>query len=304
MVQATDETPSKEDLEEKQLEAPDVFPMKPFTRNRRSAKSRLGLISANHGFHSVKLPAQRRRTSTSESVFNMEQAIDGHQRNLQMAVRRRRMASVSGKELWKCTRQHVEERKIDFDKRMSQVQNIARRYTIKQSQSLRRRAKEKATIPRRSTMASSAANEAMKQEFASKRNGCRQEDCRKELFRQEVEESAEDEEKDDVKDFLDGGGASRDEASESEMKQQLKDHDEDSSMGSSGLESIKRDVLQAVTEEEKQEGHAESKDHQQAARSEEGLRSGDNISFQQDKKDKGRSVKRVSLLDITDILDV
>lgn len=305
MVQATDETPSKEDLEEMQLETPDIFPMKPFTRNRRSAKSRLGLISANQGFHSVKLPAQRRRTSTSESVFDMEQAIDGHQRNIQMAVRRRRMDSVSGKELWKCTRQHMEERKIDFDKRMSQVQNIARRYTIKQSQSLRRRAKDKATIPRRSTMASSAANEAMKQEFTLKRNGCLQEDCREELFRQEVEESVEDEEKDVATDFLDGKGASREETTGPERKQQLKGHDQKGSMGSSGIASIKRDVLHAEREEKREEGHAESKDNQQATSNEECLRLGEDNSSQQDKKvDKGRPVKRVSLLDITEILDV
>ena len=194
-VKPPDETPTKDDAEEEEIEmeTPESPPGKPFSRNRRSAKSRLGLISGNQGFHSVKLPSQRRRTSTSEDVFNTEQAIDGtNRRNLQ-AIRRKRIVSVSGKELWECTRQHVEERRIYFHKRMSQVQNIARRYTIKHSQSMRRRAKEKAAVPRRSTMASSAANEAMKKEFALKRNGCIQEECRTELFRQEVKELTEDE---------------------------------------------------------------------------------------------------------------
>ncbi|KAL9959093.1 hypothetical protein ACROYT_G036176 [Oculina patagonica] len=295
LVQTSDKTPSKEDMEEIQLETPDIYPVKPFSRNRRSAKSRLGLISVNQGFHSVKLPAPRRRTSTTDSVFNTEQAIDGEiQQNLQAAIRRKRMASVSGKVLWKSTRQHMEERKIDFDKRMSQVQSIARRYTIKHSQSLRRRAKEKAAVPRRSTMAASAANDAMKQEFVLKRNGRLQEDCRKELFRPGVEESVEDEgsvfKEDDVKDFLDGRS----------------DYGRES-ISVSGIASVKGDVSQAGTAGEKEDGHDKTKEQQQATSNVEGasLRE-DNSSQQVKKKDKGRPVKRVSLqLDIgTDILDV
>lgn len=303
LVQASDKTTSKEDLEEIQLVTPEISPVKPFTRNRRSAKSRLGLISVNQGFHSVKLPVQRRRTSTTDSVFNTEQAIDGENRhNVQAAIRRKRMASVSGKVLWKSTRQHVEERKIDFDKRMSQVQSIARRYTIKHSQSLRRRAKEKAAISRRNTMAASAANEGMRQEFALKRNGRLQDDCRKELFRQEVEGSVEDEgnelKKEDVRDFLDGRSASRGETSESGIKEELEDNERESISGSDKA-SVKGDVLQAETGKKKEEGHAETKGHQQVTSNE------DNSSQQVKKKDKGRPVKRVSLLDIgTDILDV
>ena len=63
------ETPTKGDDEEEIEMEPESPPAKPFRRNRRSAKSRLGLISGNQGFHSVKLPSQRRRTSTSEDVF-------------------------------------------------------------------------------------------------------------------------------------------------------------------------------------------------------------------------------------------
>lgn len=287
-VKPPDETPTKDDAEEEEIEmeTPESPPGKPFSRNRRSAKSRLGLISGNQGFHSVKLPSQRRRTSTSEDVFNTEQAIDGtNRRNLQ-AIRRKRIASVSGKELWECTRQHVEERRIYFDKRMSQVQNIARRYTIKHSQSMRRRAKEKAAVPRRSTMASSAANEAMKKEFALKRNGCIQEECRTELFRQEVEELTEDEgneegsefTKGEVEDSVDGKYALGGEDSDSDKMHQLNDDKRTRRTSGSGVAS-------------------ESKNKQQAA-------SEGNDSQQVEVKDNGKPVKRVSLIDITDVLDV
>ena len=287
-VKPPDETPTKDDAEEEEIEmeTPESPPGKPFSRNRRSAKSRLGLISGNQGFHSVKLPSQRRRTSTSEDVFNTEQAIDGtNRRNLQ-AIRRKRIVSVSGKELWECTRQHVEERRIYFHKRMSQVQNIARRYTIKHSQSMRRRAKEKAAVPRRSTMASSAANEAMKKEFALKRNGCIQEECRTELFRQEVEELTEDEgneegsefTKGEVEDSVDGKYALGGEDSDSDKMHQLNDDKRTRRTSGSGVAS-------------------ESKNKQQAA-------SEGNDSQQVEVKDNGKPVKRVSLIDITDVLDV
>lgn len=301
-VKPPDETPTKDDAEEEEIEmeTPESPPGKPFSRNRRSAKSRLGLISGNQGFHSVKLPSQRRRTSTSEDVFNTEQAIDGtNRRNLQ-AIHRKRIASVSGKELWECTRQHVEERRIYFDKRMSQVQNIARRYTIKHSQSMRRRAKEKAAVPRRSTMASSAANEAMKKEFALKRNCCIQEECRTELFRQEVEELTEDEgneegsefTKGEVEDSVDGKYALGGEDSDTDKMRQLKDDERTRRTSGSGVASVKGIIL-----DRKQEKHSESKNKQQAA-------SEGNDSQQVEVMDNGKPVKRVSLIDITDVLDV
>ena len=300
VVKPPDETPTKEDDEEEiEMETPESSPAKPFSRNRRSAKSRLGLISGNQGFHSVKLPSQRRRTSTSEDVFNTEQAIDGTIRRNAQVFRRKRITSVSGKELWKCTRQHVEERKICFDKRMSQVQNIARRYTIKHSQSMRRRAKEKAAVPRRSTMASSAANEAVKQEFVLKRNGCMQEEGRKELFRQELKEFSEDEgneeecefTKGEVEDSVDGKYAHGGEVSEYVKTQQLID-DERTCTSGSGVASLKGIIL-----ERKQQKHGESKNKQQAASE------GDD-SQQVEGKNKGKRIKRVSLIDDTDVLDV
>lgn len=290
-----DEIPSKDEEEEIEMETSEFFPVKQFSRNRRSAKSRLGLISGNQGFHSVKLPSQRRRTSTSEDVFNTERAIDGidsvdgvNRHDLQ-SIRRKRIASVSGKELWACTRQHVEERKIYFDKRMSQVQNIARSYTIKHSQSMRRRAKEKAAIPRRSTMASSAANEAMKQEFHLKRNGDLQEKCRKEPFRQEeemlVEEEGNEEESEFTKsegvDAVEGKYTHQGIVSEPDEAQQIKD-DERASASRSGVAPVKGILLQR-----KQEEHGQTKDQQQGA-----------------SEDKGKSVERVSLIDITEVLEV
>ena len=206
------------------------------------------------------------------------------------------MASVSGEELWECTRQHVEERRIYFDKRMSQVQNIARRYTIKHSQSMRRRAKVKAAVPRRSTMASSAANEAMKQEFVLKRNGCIQEECRKELFRKVEEELTEDEGNEDgseftkgeVEDSVDGKYVQERKVSESDNTQQLKDYERTSANGSS-VASLKGIILE--------EKDGEYKNKQQAA-------SEGNNSQQVEVKDKGKRVKRVSLINVTDVLDV
>ena len=300
-VKPPDENPSKDDEEENmEMETPEFFSDKPpFSRNRRSAKSRLGLISGNRGFHTVKLPAQRRRTSTSEDVFSIEQAIDGANGGNMQVIHRKRIASVSGKELWRCTRQHVEERKINFDKQMSQVQNIARRYTIKHSQSMRRRAKEKAAVPRRSTMASSAANGAMKQEFGLKRNGCMQKECRNELFREEVQELTEDEGNEEgsefaegeVEDSVDGKYAHRGEAYDSEKTQQLKD-DKRTSTSGSGTASVKGILLERKLGE-----HGEFKDQQETA-------SEGNDSQQVEVKDKGRRVKRVSLMDVTDVLDV
>ena len=299
LVKPPDETPTKDDDEEKiEMETPESpAPAKPFSRNRRSAKSRLGLISGNQGFHSVKLPSQRRRTSTSEDVFNTEQAIDGTNRHNLQAIRRKRMASVSGKELWECTRQHVEERRIYFDKRMSQVENIARRYTIKHSQSMRRRAKGKAAVPRRSTMASSAANDAMKQEFVLKRNGCIQEESRKGLFRQEVKELTEDEgneegsefTKGEVEDSVDGKYAQGREVSESDETHKLTDGER---TRGSGVASVKGIIL-----DREQEKHGESKNKQQET-------SEGNDSRQVEVKDKGKRVKKVSLIDVTDVLDV
>lgn len=319
MVEPIDEPPAKEDKDEIQLETP----IKPFTRNRRSAKSRLGLISGNQGFHSVKLPSQRRRTSTSESLFNTEQATDGD--NLYNAVRRKRLVSVSGKELWKFTRQHVEERKINFDKRLSQVEKIARRYTIKHSQSMRRRAKEKAVIARRSTMAASASNEANRQEFIAKRNGRLQDDCRKELFQKVVEESVVDgwsgeakNDQDEVQDVINGSSDSRvltenERASEPEKRQKEKESENGFGAGDiSQLQTVEKPVdNDAIGNEIQEEGQtkrdeegAESKDQQQATSCEGASSLKDTSSQSASKKGRERSVKKVSIVEYTDCLDV
>ena len=268
-------------------------PLKPFTRNRRSAKSRLGLISGNQGFHSVKLPLHRRQSSDANSVQNTEQAIDGE--NVDYVVRRRRLVSISGKELWRSTKQRVEERKMDFDKRLSQVEKIARRYTIKHSQSVRRRAKEKAVVARRSTMAASASNEANRPEFITKRNGRFQDDCRKGLFQEVIEESEVDggsgeTNKDEVRDLLN-----------QETEAGKKQREEESATGSS-----EGDVLQLHTVKIPFDNEARGFEIQEQGRSrgdEEGADQ-QHVSGCEAQKDKQKSVKKVSIIEYTESLDV
>ena len=61
-VSPIDEAPTKEEEEEKEDEIEMQIPpsrnfrINRYSSNRVSAKSRLGLIRENHGFHSVKLP--------------------------------------------------------------------------------------------------------------------------------------------------------------------------------------------------------------------------------------------------------
>ena len=75
LVKPTDDIPSKEDKEEVQMETPEICRINRYSPSRRSAKSRLGLISVNQGFHSVKLPPQRRPSYTPEMRFNSEQVM-------------------------------------------------------------------------------------------------------------------------------------------------------------------------------------------------------------------------------------
>lgn len=284
-----DETPVGEDKDEIELE----MPIKPFSRNRRSAKSRLGLISGNQGFHSVKLPLHRRQSRDADSVLNTQQTIDGE--NLNYVVRRRRLVSVSGKELWRSTKQRVEERKIDFDKRLSQVEKIARRYTIKHSQSVRRKAKEKAVFARRSTMAASASNEANRQEFITKRNGRFQD--RGELFQKVIEESVDggsgEEYKDEVRDVL-----------KQEPEARKRQREIRSATGSSA-----EDVLQLHTVEKSFDHEATGIEIQEQGRSrgdEEGAGMGDpqQASGCEVQKDEQKSPKKVSIIELTESLDV
>ena len=75
LVKSMDETPIKEDKDEDEFEmkTPEVCRINKYSPSRRSAKSRLGLISKNEGFHSVKLPLRVLRSDTPEMKFNVEQ---------------------------------------------------------------------------------------------------------------------------------------------------------------------------------------------------------------------------------------
>ena len=77
LVKPIDDAPSIEDKDDEiQMETPKSCGINRYSPSRRSAKSKLGLISVNQGFHSVKLPPQRRRRSNSpEMVFNTEQVM-------------------------------------------------------------------------------------------------------------------------------------------------------------------------------------------------------------------------------------
>lgn len=68
-----DDISSKDDLDEFQLETPKTCGIDPRSPSRRSAKSRLGLISVNRGFHSVKLPPPRQGPSSPEMFFDGQQ---------------------------------------------------------------------------------------------------------------------------------------------------------------------------------------------------------------------------------------
>ena len=65
-----DDISSKDDLDEFQLETPKTCGIDPRSPSRRSAKSRLGLISVNRGFHSVKLPPPRQGPSSPGMFFD------------------------------------------------------------------------------------------------------------------------------------------------------------------------------------------------------------------------------------------
>ena len=72
LVKQTDDVSSKDDLDEFQLETPKSCGIDPRSPSRRSAKSRLGLISVNRGFHSVKLPPPRQGLA-SPGMFDGQQ---------------------------------------------------------------------------------------------------------------------------------------------------------------------------------------------------------------------------------------
>ena len=143
-------------------------------------------------------------------LFFFTQSIDGE--NQEFRTRRSRLFSVSGDELWKHTKLQMRERKVNLEQRMSMVQNIATQYSIKHSQSMRKRqSKKQPSAPRRTTLASSAACEVKRKDFAPSHYGRLHEILGNSLFREELEELPEPPLDDPASggDIIDGGiGAS------------------------------------------------------------------------------------------------
>lgn len=242
------------------------------------------------------------------------------------ARRRDRMTSVSGKALWAHTRQHVEERRISFDKQLSKVQSLARQYTIKHSQSVRRRAKERAAVPRRTTMASSTFSEAARQELSLKRMENFQDGRSKAVPDKEQEKSSSTDGNGFKKyvDIFDGGMAP---GRSSDTKQQLRDDEkerrnevnlEEKVAGAAESRRIERSSIMSMrkTSEGNLEMISESNDSSEGGEEEESKESKcdqpqvmehtdkDARSSEVKKPAEGRSVKRVSIVEFTDTLDV
>ena len=242
------------------------------------------------------------------------------------ARRRDRMTSVSGKALWAHTRQHVEERRISFDKQLSKVQSLARQYTIKHSQSVRRRAKERAAVPRRTTMASSTFSEADRQELSLKRMENFQDGRSKAVVDKELEESSSpllNRFKKYVDIFDEGMAPGR----SSDTKQQLRDDEkerrnevnlEEKVAGAAESRRIERSSIMSMrkTSEGNLEMISESNDSSEGGEEEESKESKcdqpqamehtdkDARSSEVKKPAEGRSLKRVSIVEFTDTLDV
>lgn len=237
------------------------------------------------------------------------------------ARRRDRMTSVSGKALWAHTRQHVEERRISFDKQLSKVQSLARQYTIKHSQSVRRRAKERAAVPRRTTMASSAA----RQELSLKRMENFQDGRSKAVIDKEQEKSSSplsNRFKKSVDIFDEGMAPGR----SSDTKQQFRDDEkerrnevnlEEKDNGAAESRRIERSSILSMrkTSEGNLEMISESNDSSEGGEEESKESKCDQPqamehtdkdarSSEVKKPAEGRSVKRVSIVEFTDTLDV
>lgn len=276
-------------------------------------------------------------------MFVSTQTTDGELKSPKISTRRRnRLTSVSGQELWKHTKLHMEERKIDFEKQLSKVQNIARKYSLRHSQSVRRRAKEKAAIPRRTTLAASAFSEAKRQELSLKHNGNLEEGYRKFLLEGESNEEAATLPVGNLRkseDFLDGGdtfgGAliKRREISKISIKEESEGESEDGAGVEPTQEAAQREKSKVVRHEEdpsvsRKPGEGEIQaNRQQVDNLEEKVRlernndelqsrspnsdgakevdnKMDTSSLQAKKKEEERPVKRVSILELTETLDV
>lgn len=222
------------------------------------------------------------------------------------------MTSVSEQELWKYTKQHLEERKVNFEKRMSNVQNLARKYTIKHSQSVRKRAMKKPNaVPRRSTLASSAFSEAKRQqELTLKRSADLEDGCKKSLFLEQPEtESAIARANRKSEDFLRGIKVPETARKSGEMSKITED--DESSSESSACVELKQETKQEKNSEEV--GQHEKGSEKQVDTSESVRGDGEKLlddktdtSLQNaaKKKDEERPAKRVSILELTDSLDV
>ena len=271
-------------------------------------------------------------------MFVSTQTTDGELKSPKITVRRRnRLTSVSGQELWKHTKLHMEERKIDFEKRLCKVQNIARKYSLKHSQSVRRRSKERAAIPRRTTLAASAFSEAKRQELSLKRSGSLEEGYRKFLLEDETDEGLATLPFDNLRkseDSLDGenafGGAfgKRREISKISIKEESEGESEDDADLAPAREAAQQGKSKVVRHEEDPsvsrkpgEGQIQA-NRQQVDNSEEKVRldrnngqlqsrspNGDgekevDHKMEARKKEEERPVKRVSILELTETLDV
>ena len=101
-----------------------------------SSLSKLGLVTSDCGIHTVKLPSQQRtRSETVDSVFEEPEPTDEPGRDVEtpsQLSRKKRLSrsSATRRERWQSTQQHVEERKLHFERRMTQVRKMARRVSV------------------------------------------------------------------------------------------------------------------------------------------------------------------------------
>ena len=270
----------------------------------------------------------------------LSQTTDGELKSPKVSTRRRnRVTSVSGQELWKHTKLHMEERKIDFEKRLSKVQNIARNYSIKHSQSMRRRSKERPVfIPRRTTLAASAFSEAKRQELSLKHNGNLEEGFKKFLEEEFDEEQAtlpvHNLRKSE--DFFDGGNAFRAVGKKRVVSEtSIKEEDEGESENGAGMAPTQEATQQEKSKDVGHENAVSRKpgeggiqaNRQPVDNSEERVRldkdkdqlrsrspDGDGEKeidnkmatrfLQTKKEEEERPVKRVTILELTETLDV
>lgn len=111
---------------------------------RASSLSKLGLVSSDNGLHTVKTPSRRPRVATVDSIFEetddkSKPAKTPSQQDKRHKKKRLSTSSASRRERWQSSRQHVEERKLHFDRRMTQVRKMARRVSVQHHDGSRRR---------------------------------------------------------------------------------------------------------------------------------------------------------------------